>query len=160
MRDALANGANVRAERAEIYCILPLLSKVNSSGGLTLQTIQFTLTVHGNDIRQSFGSRFLSREELPEACLQAGKLWLVTPLLESLQALVGVADAVDYAYAVVGDEQGAVRSGGDAYWPAVNESTVGIGHQSGHEWNWIGRGLAVLEGHESYLVASAAGTIP
>jgi hypothetical protein len=63
-------------------------------------------------IRQSSGSRFLIREELWGACLQPGKLGRslpaagrhVTCLPESLKALVAVADAVDYAYAVVGNE--------------------------------------------------------
>ena len=51
----------------------------------------------------------------------------VTPLAESLQALVAVGDAVDYADAVIGNEQGAVRRSGDAHWPAVNEIAFGIG---------------------------------
>jgi len=42
--------------------------------------------------------------------------------------LVAVGDAVDYADAVVGNEQGAVGRGGYAYWSAIHEVTLGVGH--------------------------------
>jgi hypothetical protein len=49
-------------------------------------------------------------------------------LRKMIKSLVAVGDAVDYADAVVGNEQGAVGRGGHAYWSAIHEVTLGVGH--------------------------------
>jgi len=72
--------------------------------------------------KQSSGWAGAVQKELPSL------ISVVRTLTEKDKKLLAVGNAVDYADAVVGNEQGAVGRGGYAYWSAIHEVTLGVGH--------------------------------